>query len=70
MNVPFEEATEMAPERLGQDKAYTIDSTKIRTELTWNQKISLEEGVNQTVNWVNSHFDAINQHPLQYIHKA
>lgn len=70
MGVPFEEATEMAPERLGQDKAYTIDSTKIRTELGWKPEISLEEGINQTVNWVNSHFDAINQEPLQYIHKA
>ncbi len=70
MNVSFEEATEMAPERLGQDKAYTIDSTKIRTELGWKPEISLEEGVTQTVNWVNSHFDAINKQPLQYIHKA
>jgi dTDP-glucose 4,6-dehydratase len=70
MGVPFEEATEIAPERLGQDKAYTIDSTKIRTELGWKPEISLEEGINQTVNWVNSHFDAINQQPLKYIHKA
>ncbi|QVL57846.1 MAG: GDP-mannose 4,6-dehydratase [Simkaniaceae bacterium] len=70
MGVPFEKATEIAPERLGQDKAYTIDSTKIRTELGWKPEISLEEGINQTVNWVNSHFDAINQQPLKYIHKA
>ncbi len=70
MGVSFENSTEIAPERLGQDKAYTIDSTKIRTELGWEPKISLENGINQTVSWVNSHFNSINQKPLEYIHKA
>lgn len=70
MGVAFDEAVEMAPERLGQDKAYTIDSTKIREELGWKEKVSLEEGIDQTVKWVQSHFDAIQQQPLEYVHKA
>ncbi|MBF5059051.1 GDP-mannose 4,6-dehydratase [Candidatus Neptunochlamydia vexilliferae] len=69
MDVPMEEAVEIAPERLGQDKAYTIDSSKIREELGWKPEISLEEGIDQTVKWVNAHFDAINKQPLEYIHK-
>jgi dTDP-glucose 4,6-dehydratase len=70
MGVLFEESVEVVPERLGQDKAYTIDSSKIRKELGWKPEISLAEGINQTVNWINFHFDAIKKEPLQYIHKA
>lgn len=70
MNVSFEEMTEIAPERLGQDKAYTIDSSKIRNELGWKPEITLEEGIDQTVKWINSHFDAIRMQPLEYVHKA
>ena len=70
MGVSFKETTEIAPERLGQDKAYTIDSSKIRKELGWKPEISLEEGIDQTVKWVSSHFDAIKAQPLEYIHKA
>ena len=70
MGVSFKEVAEIAPERLGQDKIYTIDSSKIRNELGWQEKISLKEGIDQTVNWVNTHFNSICHKPLKYIHKA
>jgi len=66
---PFEEITKVAPERLGQDKAYTIDSTKAREELGWSPKISLEEGIKQTIDWVRGHLEEIVEQPLQYVHK-
>ena len=37
---------EPAPERLGKDGAYLLDSTKIR-KLGWQDKISLEEGLKE-----------------------
>ena len=37
---------EPAPERLGKDGAYLLDSTKIR-KLGWQDKISLEEGLRE-----------------------
>lgn len=70
LGASFHDMTEIAPERLGQDKAYTIDSSKIRRELGWKPEISLDQGIEQTVKWVDSYFDAIRQQPLEYIHKA
>jgi dTDP-glucose 4,6-dehydratase len=38
-------------DRLGHDRRYAIDSTKIRTELGWQPLISFEEGLASTVWW-------------------
>lgn len=69
MHRNFDTAVKIAPERLGQDKAYTIDSTKARTELGWSPQISLNEGIEQTITWVEEHFEEISKQPLSYIHK-
>lgn len=65
----FSMATREVEERLGQDRAYIIDSTKARTELGWMPKISIEEGLSQTARWVESSLGEILQQPLDYIHK-
>ena len=69
MDVDFAKATKTAEERLGQDKAYTIDSSKARRELGWAPLITLSEGIGQTVSWVEKSFDAISTQPLSYVHK-
>ena len=69
MNIDFHLATQTVPERLGQDKAYTIDSSKARQELGWAPRISLNEGIDQTVSWVEAFFDEIVKQPLTYLHK-
>jgi dTDP-glucose 4,6-dehydratase len=69
MNMDFKKVTKEVAERLGQDKAYTIDSSKARRELGWAPIISLSEGIGQTVAWVEKSFDEISHQPLGYIHK-
>jgi len=69
-NLSFAEATQSVAERLGQDAAYVIDSTKARSELGWSSPIGLTEGVTGVINWVESFWDEILKQPLDYVHKA
>jgi len=38
-------------DRLGHDRRYAIDSTKIQTELGWKPKYTFESGISETINW-------------------
>ncbi|MBF8262507.1 MAG: NAD(P)-bd dom protein [Parachlamydiales bacterium] len=69
MGKDFTKVTREVPERLGQDKAYTIDSTKARKEFGWTPRISFDAGIEQTVFWVEKYFDEIQNTPLNYVHK-
>jgi dTDP-glucose 4,6-dehydratase len=57
-------------ERPGQDAAYVIDSTKARTELGWQPRVSLSAGIDEVVGWVDHNWAQIRQQPLTYNHKA
>jgi len=69
MNVGFEEAVEIAPERPGKDAAYLLDSAKLRKELYWTDCISLEDGIHQTINWVDNNLEELKKQPAEYVHK-
>ena len=56
-------------ERLGQDKAYVIDSTKARDEFVWLPEITLTDGLCQVKNWIEEQWDGICSEPLEYVHR-
>ena len=66
----LEEVTETVADRPGQDAAYVIDSTKAREAFGWRARISLEEGIDETVSWVEDNWDFIKAQSLDYEHKA
>lgn len=67
---PFEEAVESTGERLGQDAAYVIDSSKARESLAWSPQVPLETGLDEVLAWVDREWDVIRQLPLEYQHVA
>lgn len=70
MDVPFEKATRTVDERPGQDAAYVIDSSKLRQELGWAPRVSVDEGLREVADWVDARWDDILTQSLDYQHKA
>lgn len=64
----FDEVVTIAPERLGQDAAYVIDSSLMRENFGWRPRVSFEEGVLNTIEWVERHWNIIKEHPHEYQH--
>jgi dTDP-glucose 4,6-dehydratase len=50
LNKP-EAMIEYVKDRLGHDRRYAIDSTKLQSELGWKPQISFAEGITQTIAW-------------------
>ena len=69
MGIAFEKATRTVAERLGQDAAYVISSSKARQEFGWRPEITFEEGISGVIKWVEDNWDEIQKEPLEYVHK-
>jgi len=69
-NSQFEDIVSIDMERMGKDQAYLLSNKKITKELNWNAKISLDVGLQQTLDWVSTNFDALSKEDLNYKHKV
>lgn len=69
LGVRFEDHAEIVGERLGKDSAYHLDSSKLRSELDWQERISLDQGIDECIRWVRDNFKALKTQPYDYIHK-
>jgi len=48
---------EFVDDRPGHDLRYSLDSSKIRSELNWSQKTNFQEGLEKTVQWYLKNID-------------
>ena len=46
-----EEMIRYAEDRLGHDKRYAIDSSKMQKELGWSPEYTFESGIKETIEW-------------------
>ncbi len=69
LGTPFEQVVEIVGDRPGKDLAYKLDSSKARRELAWAPRIQLEQGIDETIQWVEKSFDHLRSQPLNYLHK-
>lgn len=46
-----ETSIEYVQDRLGHDRRYAIDNTKIQTQLGWKPSLTFEEGIKITIDW-------------------
>lgn len=65
----FEDNTISVEERPGQDAIYEINSDKARKELGWEPQISLQEGIEEVIKWVDENWEEFSKADLTYNHK-
>ena len=70
LGVSFDDLVEITADRPGKDQAYLMNSSRAREELGWTPKFQLEQGIENTSNWVKENLQEIKQLPLEYIHKV
>lgn len=66
LSMKFEDLCEMAPDRLGQDSKYWLDSSKILKDVGWKQSIFWDEGLNEMVEWANKYKEVLLNWPKGY----
>lgn len=66
----FHAVCEIADDRPGKDAAYLLDTSRIRSELEWQDKISLSDGINRTINWAQANIGVLKKIPMEYRHKV
>ncbi|MEP2640020.1 GDP-mannose 4,6-dehydratase [Roseobacter sp.] len=65
----FDACVDIGPDRPGKDEAYTLDSSKLRTQLGWRDKIDLVQGIDEVITWADRFADAVPDLPQTYVHR-
>ena len=69
MNYSFSKLVKNSPERPGKDKFYILSNKKIKKDLKWNSKITLDEGINRCIDWIKKDLKLFTKFDENYIHK-
>ncbi len=64
----FKNSVEFNAER-NPDFVYDLNCEKAKKELDWEPNVSLEDGINEVIDWIGDNWIEILESPLEYIHK-
>jgi dTDP-glucose 4,6-dehydratase len=65
----FDDVVQVTEGRLGQDSAYLLDTTKARTQLRWTPKLTVQDVIRDTIEWLKKNLDRARKLPSEYVHK-
>ena len=69
-NVDFNEIVQDEEERLGKDQSYLLDSSSMRQIHGWSDRITLKQGLRETLDWVDANLNILKTMPWIYQHKT
>lgn len=59
LKIDFNNSHIITPGRKTEDRQYWVDSSYIKKELNWQSKVSLEDGVKETADWVKKNYNQL-----------
>ncbi len=70
MNKNFNQISKISKkDRPGKDLVYYMSSRKLKSSLKWKSKFNLQDGIKQTINWIDKNYYYLNKSKLKYEHK-
>ena len=66
----FDDLVECNEERLGKDQSYLLDSSAMRQVHGWSDEVSIHEGLQETLDWVDTNLSTLKTLPWSYNHKT
>lgn len=68
-NKSFSSSVNLINERIGKDQEYRLNSSKLRNQLNWRDRIDLDTGLLITQKWIKDNFIKLSKISLNYKHK-
>ncbi len=65
----FSDYVKDTKERIGKDKAYLLDCTKAGKMFGWKPEISLDKGLDSTIEWISDNIETLKNQDFEYHHK-
>jgi dTDP-glucose 4,6-dehydratase len=69
LGADFSQVVQIVGDRPGKDAAYLLDSAKARSVLGWKDQVTLDQGIDETIAWVEKNLEELKKQPCDYIHK-